>query len=80
MEEKFEMEKIINLLKNSEDDGTFLDSIYDLYFFIGIARGLDDARNGRGITIEEYEKEMEARYESDNRRFSKRMPNRDILL
>ena len=74
------MEKIINLLKNSEDDGTFLDSIYDLYFFIGIARGLDDARNGRGITIEEYEKEMEARYESDNRRFSKRMPNRDILL
>ena len=80
MKEKFEMEKIINLLKNSEDDGTFLDSIYDLYFFIGIARGLDDARNGRGITIEEYEKEMEARYESDNRRFSKRMPNRDILL
>ena len=69
MEEKFEMEKIINLLKNSEDDGTFLDSIYDLYFFIAIARGLDDARNGRGITIEESRERVKAKYESYNNRY-----------
>lgn len=68
--ETFPMEKIINLLKNSEDDGTFLDSLYDLYFFIGIAKGLDDARNGRGITLEEFDKEMEAKYESYSRRLS----------
>lgn len=65
--ETFPMEKIVDLLKNSEDDGTFLDSLYDLYFFIGIAKGLDDARNGRGMTLEEHEKEMEAMYESYNR-------------
>lgn len=58
--ETFPMEKIVDLLKNPEDDGTFLDSLYDLYFFIGIAKGLDDARNGRGMTLEEFDKEMEA--------------------
>lgn len=66
--ETFPMEKIVDLLKNSEDDGTFLDALYNLYFFIGIAKGLDDARNGRGITLEEHQKEMEALYESYNRR------------
>lgn len=58
--ETFPMEKIVDLLKNPKDDGTFLDSLYDLYFFIGIAKGLDDARNGRGMTLEEFDKEMEA--------------------
>ena len=58
--ETFPMEKIVDLLKNPEDDGTFFDSLYDLYFFIGIAKGLDDARNGRGMTLEEFDKEMEA--------------------
>ena len=68
--ETFPMDKIVELLKNSEDDGTFLDSLYNLYFFIGIAKGIDDAKNGRGITLEEFDQEMEALYESYNRRFS----------
>ena len=63
------MEKIINLLKNSEDDGTFLDSIYDLYFFIGIAKGMDDARNGREMTIEESRERVMEKYETYNKRY-----------
>lgn len=66
--EDIKLDKIVDLLKNSEDDGTFLDSLYDLYFFIGITKGVDDIRNGRGVTLEEFNKEMEALHESYNRR------------
>ena len=68
--ETFSMEKIVNILKNSDDDGTFYDSLYDLYFFIGIARGLDDARNGRGITLEESQERIKLKYENYNNRYS----------
>lgn len=67
--EDIEFEKIVNLLKDAEDDGTFLDSLYNLYFFIGITKGVDDIRNGRGTTLEEFNREMEALYESNSRRF-----------
>lgn len=67
--EDIPMEKIVDLLKKSEDDGTFYGIIYNLYVLIGIAKGVDDIRNGRGITLEEFNKEREALYESYNRRF-----------
>lgn len=63
------MEKIINLLKKSEDDGTFLDTIYDLYVLMGIAKGVDDARNGRGITVEESRERMMKKYDTYNTRY-----------
>ena len=64
------MEKISELLKKSQtDDGTFYGAIYDLYLFIGIAKGMNDIKNGRGITLEELHKEMEELYESTSRRF-----------
>ncbi len=62
--ENIKMEKIINLLKNSKDDGTFLDSLYDLYLFIEIAKGVDDVRNGRGMTLEESRERMIRKYET----------------
>lgn len=67
--ENVNLDKIVDLLKNSEDDGTFLDSLYDLYFFIGITKGVDDIRNGKGMTLEEFNKEREALYESYSRKF-----------
>ena len=67
--EDIQMEKIIELLKKSEDDGTFYGTIYNLYFLIGVAKGVDDIRNGRGITLEEFNKEMEELHESYSRRF-----------
>ena len=63
------MEKIVKLLKESEDDGTFYGNIYNLYVLIGIAKGVDDIRNGRGITLEKFNKEMEALHESYSRKF-----------
>ena len=67
--EDIQMENIVELLKKSEDDGTFYGTIYNLYVLIGIAKGVDDIRNGRGITLEEFNKEMEALHESYSRRF-----------
>ena len=68
--EDIKMDKRVDLLKNAEDDGTFLDTMYNLYFYIGLAIGVDDIRNGRGITLEEFDKESEALYEYYSRRFS----------
>lgn len=67
--EKISIGKISDLLKKSNDDGTFLDSLYDLYFFIGLTKGVNDMNNGNGITLDELDKEMEARHESALRRF-----------
>ena len=68
-EEKISIGKISDLLRKSNDDGTFLDSLYDLYFFIGITKGINDMNSGNGITLEEHQKRMEARYETYTRRF-----------
>ena len=57
--EDIPMEKIVELLKKSEDDGTFFGCIYNLYVLIGIAKGVNDIRNGRGVALEEFNKEME---------------------
>ena len=67
--EDIQIEKIVELQKKSEDDGTFYGTIYSLYVLIGIAKGVDNIRNGRGITLEEFNKKMEALYESYSRRF-----------
>ena len=68
--EEISIEKITELLKKSEtDDGTFYGALYDLYLLIGIAKGIDDIKNGRGMTLEEFDKEREALYESYNRKF-----------
>lgn len=66
--ENIEMEKIVKLLENSEDDGTLYGNIYNLCVLIGIAKGVDDIRNGRGMTLEEFNKEMEGLRESYSRR------------
>ena len=70
IKEDIPMEKISELLKKAPtDDGTFYGSLYDLYVFIGLAKSGDDIKNGRTITLEELEKEMEALYENNSRRF-----------
>ena len=67
--EDIQIEKIVELLKKSEDDVTFYGAIYSLYVLIGFAKGVDNIWNGRGITLEEFNKEMEALHESNSRRF-----------
>ena len=69
--ENIPTEKISELLKKSTtDDGTFYSSLYDLYVFIGLAKGVDDIKNGKTISLEELEKEMDALYENSSRQSS----------
>ena len=69
-QENISIEKISELLKKAPtDDGTLYGAIYDLYVLIGIAKGVNGINQGNGITLEEFDKEMEALYENTNRRF-----------
>lgn len=68
--EDIKLDKIVELLRKAPtDDGTLYGAIYDLYVFMGISKGVDDIRNGRGMTIEELHKEMEELYERTSRKF-----------
>ena len=68
--EEISIEKISELLKKSKtDDGTFYGALYDLYLLIGIAKGIDDIKNGRGMTLQESRERMIRKYENYNRRY-----------
>ena len=68
-EKNIQIEKIVELLKKLDDDGSFYGTIYNLYVLIGISKGVNDIRNGNTITLEDFNKEREALYESYNKRF-----------
>ena len=52
-QENIKIEKISELLKKAPtDDGTFYGSLYDLYFFIEITKGILDINNNKGISLE----------------------------
>ena len=69
-QEKIEIENLVKIIKKaSTDDGTFSGSLYDLYVLIGIAKGVNDINQGKGISLEELDREMEALYESTSRKF-----------
>ena len=62
--------KIVELLREAKtDDGTFYGSLYDLYVYIGITKGVNDINNKQEISIEELDKEMETLYENSIRKF-----------
>ena len=70
MDEKIDIGKIDELLENTPtDDGTFYGVLYDLYFFIGILKGIDDANNGREMTLEESRERMMYKYANYNARY-----------
>ena len=69
-QEDISMKKICDLLKEAPtDDGTFYGVLYDLYLFIELAKGADDIKNGRTISLEDLHKEMEELYENTSRKF-----------
>ena len=67
--EEFKIEKIVDLLKKSKDNETFFDSLYNLYVLIGIAKGVNEMNQGKGIPLEDFVAEREALYENYNRKF-----------
>lgn len=69
MKENIKNEKIVELLKKAEDDGTFYDTMYKLYVLIEIAKGVNDIKSDRGMTVEQFNKEREELYEHYSRKF-----------
>lgn len=67
--EEIKIEKIVDLLKKSKDNETFFDSLYNLYVLIGIAKGVNEMNQGKGIPLEDFVAEREALYENYNRKF-----------
>ena len=67
--EEIKMEKIVDLLKKSEENDTFFDSLYNLYVLIGIAKGVNEMNQGNGISLEDFLAEREALYENYSRKF-----------
>lgn len=68
--ENVEIDSICELLKKCKvDDGTFSESLYNLYLFIGLTKGINDIQNGKGTPLEEFKKEREALYERYHRRY-----------
>lgn len=68
--ENIKLDKIVELLRKAPtDDGTLYGAIYDLYVFIGISKGVDDIRNGRGMTIEESRERMMRKYANYSTRY-----------
>ena len=64
-QENIKIEKISELLKKAPtDDGT----LYDLYFFIEITKGILDINNNKGISLEESRERMIQKYENYNRK------------
>ena len=67
--EEIKIEKIVDLLKKSKDNETFFDSLYNLYVLRGIAKGVNEMNQGKGIPLEDFVAEREALYENYNRKF-----------
>jgi hypothetical protein len=68
--EDVKIDSICELLKKCKvDDGSFTESLYNLYFYIGITKGVNDIQNGNGTPLEDFKKEREALYERYHRRY-----------
>ncbi len=68
-QENIKIEKISELLKKAPtDDSTFYGSLYDLFFFIEITKGILDINNNKGISLEESRERMIQKYENYNRK------------
>ena len=68
-QEEISIGKIVDLLKNSKENKTFFDSLYNLYVLISIAKGVNEMNQGKGTPIEDFLAEREELYEAYNRKF-----------
>ena len=58
--------EIIQMLNALPNNKSLDEIIYNLYFKVKLAISEDDIKNGRVITLEELEKEMEGWYDHNN--------------
>jgi len=55
-------EQIIEIIEKLPNDASWDDIIYSLYFHSKLKKSKNDLKNGNYITLDELDKEMEARY------------------
>lgn len=59
-----EKQKILEVIHALPDDTTWDDAIYTLYLHSELDKSQDDIKNGRVITLEEFDKERKELYEN----------------
>ena len=69
------MEQITKLLEEKTiDSESIYDLLYNLHFWMNLSESEEDIKNGRIITLDEFDREMEAKYESYLNKKSTRKP------
>jgi len=58
-----EKKQILQTVNTLPDNTTWEDALYTLYLHTKLKRSEEDIKNGRVITLEELDREMEAKYE-----------------
>lgn len=59
-----EKQQILATVNTLPDNTTWDDAVYTLYLHSKLKKSQDDIENGRVITLEDFDKEREALYES----------------
>ena len=67
-------QQIIATMNTLPDNATWDDAIYTLYLHSKLKKSEEDIKNGRVITIEELDKEMEEKYANYSIQWSSKRP------
>lgn len=67
--EEIKIERIVDLLKKSEEKESFYDVLYNLYVLLGISKGVNEMNKNEGTSLDDFLAEREAIYESYSRKF-----------
>ena len=67
--EEIKIERIVDLLKKSEENESFYDVLYNLYVLLSISKGVNEMNKNEGIPLDDFLAERESLYENYNRKF-----------
>lgn len=67
--EEIKIERIVDLLKKSEENESFYDVLYNLYVLLSISKGVNEMNKNEGTPLDDFLAEREALYESYSRKF-----------
>ena len=61
--EEIKIERIVDLLKKSEEKESFYDVLYNLYVLLGISKGVNEMNKNEGTSLDDFLAEREAQYD-----------------
>ena len=62
--ENIKIGRIVDLLKEGEENESFYDVLYNLYVLLGVSKGVGEMNKFEGTLLDEFLAEREALYES----------------